>query len=248
MKSRVLFASVTFAAVAAASPLLWIYGASEWKMNRKHDAPLEALGPGSPDPSAGRHVAGLVGCWAGCHGKDGGGGLVTIGDKLKITAPTLSQVLPAYSDEELVRLIRYGVKRDGTSAVGMSSYTFWALGREDLRNIIAFIRAQPPLPVIQRQRELAFLGAWRWRAANGRCPPMKWIDRFHVGASYRVARQTNEAAIWRASSARNATGWTSAEILSKAGPPWSSSRAMNRRIFDACCIPALPWVDGPSRT
>jgi cytochrome c553 len=86
----------------------------------------------------------------------------------RITAPTLSQVLPTYSDEELVRLIRYGVKRDGTSAVGMTSYTLWALGAQDLANIIAHLRRQPALPAIERQLQLTWhgrfgllTGAWK---------------------------------------------------------------------------------------
>lgn len=77
------------------------------------------------------------------------------------TAPTLTQVLPGYSDEELVRLIRYGVKRDGTSAVGMSSFTLWALGDRDLANIIAHLRRQPALPAVKRE----FLLTWRGRLA-----------------------------------------------------------------------------------
>jgi mono/diheme cytochrome c family protein len=93
-----------------------------------------------------------------------------VGPAAEITAPALAQALPAYSDEQLVRLIRYGVKRDGTSAIGMSSYTFWTLGGEDLRNIVAFVRAQPAAPVMQRRLDLPFrarlaLARGKWKVS-----------------------------------------------------------------------------------
>ena len=69
--------------------------------------------------------------------------------------------MPLYSDEELVRLIRYGLKRDGQSAVGMISYTFWALGDQDLANIIAHLRRQPHRPPVERELTLS----WRGRLA-----------------------------------------------------------------------------------
>lgn len=103
-------------------------------------------------------MARIVGCWDGCHGPTGQGGSAEIKRIVRVSAPTLSQVLPLYSDEELARLIRYGVKRDGRSAVGMISYTFWALGESDLVNIIAHLRRQPVLPPIERKLELGLRG------------------------------------------------------------------------------------------
>jgi cytochrome c553 len=128
-------------------------------MRRVHDValtPLRASAP--PDLIAGKHMAQLVGCWAGCHGNEGEGGTVSTQDLSRITAPTLSPILATYSDGELVRLIRYGVKRDGVSAIGMSSYTFWSLADADLRNIIAHLRAQPPRPAVPRHHDLQFRG------------------------------------------------------------------------------------------
>jgi cytochrome c553 len=40
----------------------------------------------------------------------------------------------------------------------MISYTFWALGDQDLANIIAHLRRQPPLPPIQRELQLTWRG------------------------------------------------------------------------------------------
>jgi cytochrome c553 len=131
-------------------------------MRRSYDAPLVPLRVTStPDPMEGQRMARIVGCWDGCHGPTGQGGHEEIKGVVRNTAPTLSQVLPSYSDEELVRLIRYGLKRDETSAVGMTSYTFWALGDQDLANIIAHLRRQPALPPVERKVEIT----WRGRLA-----------------------------------------------------------------------------------
>jgi cytochrome c553 len=142
--------------------LALVFGLSEWKLRRSFDAPLVPLRPASPaDPAAGEHMAKVVGCWAGCHGMRGEGGRDRIEGIHRITAPTLSAVLPQYSDAELVRLIRYGVKRDGRSAVGMRADTLWPLGDQDLADIIAHLRRQPALPPVERRHELA----WRGRLA-----------------------------------------------------------------------------------
>ena len=128
-------------------------------MRRTYEAPLTPIAPkGAVDKADGKRMAKIVGCWAGCHGREGEGGVESIKGIHRNTAPTLSHVLPSYSDEELVRLIRYGVKRDGRSAVGMNSFSFWALGDQDLANIIAHLRAQPVRPPVPRKHELEFRG------------------------------------------------------------------------------------------
>lgn len=103
-------------------------------------------------------MARVVGCWAGCHGDVGQGGFDHIEGIHSNTAPTLSQVVPLYTDEELARLVRYGVKRDGRSAIGMYAGVLWPLGDQDLVNIIAHLRRQPTLPAVPRRHELTLRG------------------------------------------------------------------------------------------
>ncbi len=148
-----LAAGVAFVFVAL------VYAVSEWRIRRSYDAPLVPIAATAPaDPVAGEHMAKLLGCWEGCHGRRGEGGTESIEGIVRHTAPTLSQVLPRYSDAELVRLIRYGVRRDGRSAVGMISYTFWPLGDQDLANVIAHLRRQPATPPVPRRLELTLRG------------------------------------------------------------------------------------------
>lgn len=162
------FVRVLGASIAAVVLFLGcVYAVSEWKLRRSYDAPLVPLRAADPaDPVAGMHMAKVVGCWAGCHGNVGEGGFEEIKGIHRSAAPTLSQVLPQYSDEELVRLIRYGVKRDGGSVIGMISYATWSLGDQDLINIIAHLRAQPLLPPVPRSHEFTLRG--RWLMATGK--------------------------------------------------------------------------------
>ncbi|MGH7926731.1 MAG: c-type cytochrome, partial [Candidatus Binatia bacterium] len=96
----------------------------------------------------------------------GEGGFESIEKIHRSAAPTLSQVLPQYADDELARLIRYGVKRDGKSSIGMIAYATWPLGDQDLVDIIAHLRAQPVLPPVERSHDFTLRA--RWAIVTGR--------------------------------------------------------------------------------
>lgn len=135
-----------------------VYAASEWKIRRVYDIPLvQPRTDFELDAYAGVRMAKIVGCWAGCHGLRGEGGVEKIRGIRRITAPPLGSVIPNYSDAELYRLILHGVKRDSRSAVGMSSFTFWPLGDADIANIIHFLRMQPPADAVKRVTEIPFV-------------------------------------------------------------------------------------------
>lgn len=145
----------------ALSGTIGIYGLSEWKLSRSYDAPLVALRAGIiGDPVAGERMARIVGCWAGCHGPRGEGGSDRIAGLYRITAPTLAPAIQPYSDAELVRLIRYGVKRGGQSALGMVPATFWSLGDQELADIIAHLRLQPMRTALTPERTIEWRGRW----------------------------------------------------------------------------------------
>lgn len=147
-------------AAVAVLALAGVYAASQWMLCRERDAPLEPVPTVSsaPDLEEGRRLAVIVGCWAGCHGMEGEGDTLEAEGIYRVTGPTLSEVLPHYSDEELVRLVRYGVKRDGRTAIGMASGTFYPLNDLDLARIIAHLRRQPTLPPVPRERHVTLTG------------------------------------------------------------------------------------------
>lgn len=167
---RILAASSAFVSLIAVVGVAAIFGTSEWRLRRTHDVPLAPLKSGleSPDPMEGERLAKIVGCWAGCHGQTGQGGSIDMDGYYSVTAPSLPSIIPRYSDAELARLIRFGVKRDGSSALGMTSYTFYPLADEDLANIISHLRRQPPLPTAPGHRTISMtariklaLGKWQ---------------------------------------------------------------------------------------
>jgi mono/diheme cytochrome c family protein len=151
----------------------FVYTATEWKFRRVYDVPLVELETDSKlDADAGARMAKIVGCWAGCHGIRGEGGVEEVPGVRRVTAPPLGSVVPQYSDVELVRLILHGIKRDGRSAIGMSSYVFWSLGDADITNIIHFLRLQPTAVEGDRVRQIPFVsrlkllqGKW-WLSAD----------------------------------------------------------------------------------
>src|SRR5262245_48666262 len=60
------------------------------------------------------------------------------------------------SDEELVQLIRHGVRADGRAAVPFME--FFGLSDEDLVGIISYLRSQAPVRNAVPEHELSFLG------------------------------------------------------------------------------------------
>lgn len=147
-----------------------LLGIAGWKLRRTHDVPLTPLRTERRpiDYAEGERLSKIIGCWAGCHGMTGQGGSIDMKGFYSVTAPNLNFSIRRYSDSELVRLIRFGIKRDGTSALGMISYTFYPLSDEDLINIIAHLRRQPFQPAAPRHRTITIaarvklaLGKWQ---------------------------------------------------------------------------------------
>jgi cytochrome c553 len=149
-----------------------IYAGSEWLLRRRHDvspSPIQTASSAA-DLEEGQRLAIIVGCWEGCHGPRGEGGIEEAHGIFRITAPTLSDVLPRYTDQELARLIRHGVKKDGRTAVGMPSRTFYPLDDADLAKIMGHLRRQPALTAVPRERHITLLGrlalvSGKWKAS-----------------------------------------------------------------------------------
>lgn len=136
---------VLLAVVVAAT----IYVLSEREIKRRYtDVPLKSIVvPRDAESIAkGKHLATIYGCFNSCHG-DRMQGLKMYDEPgiARFTAPNLTRVVREYSDSELERLIRHGVKRDETSTWLMPSPMFSHMSDEDLGNVIAFVRSSPVL-------------------------------------------------------------------------------------------------------
>ena len=138
-----------------------VYLASELEVRRTYPVPLSAIDV-PHDLAAvveGKRLATVYGCFNSCHGKQmEGNELYNEPGIAKINAPNLTRVVREYTDPQLERLIRHGVKRDGTSTWLMPSPMFSGLSDADLGSIIAFVRSSPVLDGPMREVTLRPLG------------------------------------------------------------------------------------------
>jgi cytochrome c553 len=115
-------------------------------ITRAWDVPLTtiAVPTDSASIAEGRRLALLRGCYQGCHGPElAGGPFFEQAGVARIVAPDLTRIAAEYSDAELERAIRHGVRRDGRTTWIMPSSMFYHLSDADLGAIIAFIRSHP---------------------------------------------------------------------------------------------------------
>lgn len=95
----------------------------------------------------GRHLVETRGC-IDCHGRDLGSGVVADDPAMgRLYAPNLTRgkggSIAAFTDEDWVRAIRYGVGKDGRGLFIMPSLEYSHLSDEDLGAIIAFAKTVP---------------------------------------------------------------------------------------------------------
>jgi mono/diheme cytochrome c family protein len=108
---------------------------------------------------AGERLARVRGCFGGCHGERFEGQVFFDEPGVaRLVAPNLTQAAARWSDPELVRIIRYGVRPNGRSVFSMPAHTFSALSEEDLGAILAFLRHTPPEPGLQAELQPRWLG------------------------------------------------------------------------------------------
>ena len=165
---RVLAWIAGLAALAAIAGMAWVYGVSEYHLRRPRSAPFETVTVPTDSASIaeGRRLAAILGCLEGCHGKHGQGLTFPESGFGLVHAPNLSVAGPTYSDAELVRVIRHGVKRNGRSATDMPTGTFNPLSDVDLGRVMAFVRNLPKLDGPPIGPQITWTG--RLRLATGR--------------------------------------------------------------------------------
>lgn len=119
---------------------------------KKYDLPIPQITL-SQDPAVlerGKHLAESLGGCMSCHGENFGGGKVEdLGPLGKIVHFNVTAGkggrLAEYTDGELARLLRHGVKKDGTSARLMPAQEFWWWPDEDRVALISYLRTVPPV-------------------------------------------------------------------------------------------------------
>lgn len=117
--------------------LAHVYDVPTPSLQIKNDAPTLARG---------KHLAESLGACSArdCHGADlGGGPELDVGPIGTFAAPNVTLVLSAYSDGELARLVRYGIRKDGRGLRFMPSQDFTWWRDDDVAALIAYLRTVP---------------------------------------------------------------------------------------------------------
>lgn len=135
----------------AALPLIAVGGLAAMTFEhrfRRFDTPLPVvrIAASQGDLAEGKRVGMVFGCLA-CHDPNGAG-RVMIEDPMlgRIAAPNLTKVVPKYTDAQFVRLLRSGVRHDGSSTIVMPTRSFGSLSDQDIASVLRYLRSLPETP------------------------------------------------------------------------------------------------------
>ena len=132
--------------------LVWVYAVSASMLGRTY--PMPDLGLRAPTDAAaverGKHLVLAVGACPECHDPDLGGKVYAdMGPVGIVAGRNLTRgrggIGAAFSDADWVRAIRYGLRRDGTSLIGMPSEVYTKMTDGDLGAVIAYLKQLPPV-------------------------------------------------------------------------------------------------------
>lgn len=115
-----------------------------------YDVPVpEVERTDDPDLLArGEHIAHGIGGCTGCHGEDlADGKLEDMGPVGRFKPPNITPVeggvMSSYTDGELVRLLRHGIKKDGTSVFFMPVHEMNWWPEQDVVALVSYLRTIP---------------------------------------------------------------------------------------------------------
>lgn len=125
--------------------LAWAFTSTAAKLRKIYDIPPLELPKfrDQADLAHGKHLATVrLGC-AGCHGPDLSGHVVVENPMVaRIYGSNITpEALKEWTDEEVARAIRHGVKKDGRPILLMPSQDYQHLSAKDLREVVAYVRS-----------------------------------------------------------------------------------------------------------
>ena len=160
-----LAGSIVLASIIGAAG--YTYFLSERLIDRRYDSPLSAVAVlnDSASIAEGERLAHISGCF-GCHG-DQLQGRIWDDDFVwgRLNAPNLPEIAREYSPAELARVIRAGVRPDGSGVMTMPSSMFYYLSDEAISRLVAFLRFAPVADGLRYE----FRPGWavRWDLVRG---------------------------------------------------------------------------------
>ena len=134
-------------------------------MEKVYAVPLPDV-KASTDPAViarGKHVVEAIGGCAGkgCHGADlAGGAPIVMGPVATLTGSNVTPkgILGLYSDPELARLLRHGLKKDSRSVRFMPVQDFGWLPDSDIAAMVSYLRTVPGVDKPNADMEIKTLG------------------------------------------------------------------------------------------
>lgn len=143
----------------------WETHAFNASMEKVYDIPIPSIAI-SHDPAVlarGKHLTESVMPCAisDCHGPDFAGGKpIELGPVGRMAAPNITTggLGAAYSDGEMARLLRHGIKRDGRLVRFMPTQESSWLPDTDLVAIVSYIRSMPPVDKPNGPIEISAMG------------------------------------------------------------------------------------------
>lgn len=160
---KIIFGSLTGVVLLA---VVTVYGVSSYRLNRAHSVPAlpKLTLSNSPDVLArGGHIATSLGMCTECHGGDLGGKVLTDAGPLGIIAgpnltPGKGGIGAKMTNDDWVRAIRHGIRRDGSSLIVMPSETFVHMTETDLSAVVSYLKQLTPVDRQVPKTELRYLG------------------------------------------------------------------------------------------
>ncbi len=197
--------------IAAAAVFVYVEASAfDTSMSKVYAVESPSLAASS-DPGViarGQHLAESLGGCMGCHGTDLGGGP---GDSMGpigiIYPPNLTAgqggIGAVYSDAQLARVIRHGVKADGRSLRFMPAQDLSWWPDDDLIAIVSYMRSRPPVDRITPTSKVGIVGKVLDRLDMVPLDVARRIDHSVVHAKTLAASATPE---YGAYLARSCTG------------------------------------------
>jgi cytochrome c553 len=196
--------SILIVSIFLVTAVSYVFIRSNAIINKKYSVPLVnvVIPKDSASIAAGKKIALTRGCY-GCHTKNLSGYVEvnwegdTGADKLRIA--NISKVIPQYSDKELFRLIKHGIKKDGTGLWGMTVGMFVNLSEKDICRLIAHLRTVPPIENNLPKTHFTFKG--RMKIISGEVVPevtvarKKAVNKFRYPDNPTLVQQGNYLAL-----------------------------------------------------
>lgn len=148
------------AAGAVVAGLIVFGFVTEGMLKRKDHPPLVPI-VASSDAGAvtrGQHLGTIYGCM-GCHGENlQGQGWFEDPREGALDSANLTRAMPHYTDAQLARAIRAGVRPDGSALWDMPSESWIEVTDAEVADLIAWLRTHPPAGKPSQNLRLTFVG------------------------------------------------------------------------------------------